>query len=92
MGNGFATIAKQQEDYAKLTATDPKEYPKKFEEQTIYWECKFEASDSADGVSAECGKAKVYKTKHDGDRAKECFAAQFGGLVSALLVLTGLMN
>ena len=92
MGNGFWTVAKAEEEYAKLTALDAKKYPKKFEKQSIFWECKFDASDSADGVSAECGKAKVYKTKHDGDRAKECFAAQFGGLVSALLVLTGLMN
>ena len=92
MDNGQWTIAKRKEEYEKKTATDPKEYPELFDYQLIFWECKFEGSDAEAGVSAECNKAKVLKTKHDGDRAKECFATQFGGLVSAILVLTGLMN
>ena len=62
------------------------------EEQAIFWECKFDTVAELADTSATCNKAKVAKTKHDGDRAKECFATKFGGLVSAILVLTGLMN
>ena len=62
-------------------------------QQKIFWEIEFDTqTDATKEVSGTSSKAKIAKTKHDGDRAKECFATQFGGLVSAILVLTGLMN
>ena len=60
------------------------------EMQMIFWECAFDSADVGTEVSADCTKAKLVKTKHDGTDAEKCFANK--GMVSALLMLVGLMN
>ena len=48
--------------------------PKIVETQDIFWPCEFDSADEGKEVTSSCGKPKLVKTKHDGDRAKECFA------------------
>ena len=86
---GGKTVEDAQADYDKNKSADE---PTIVEEQLIFWECEFDTADIAKETSATCAKPKLVKTKHDGTDAKKCFAAQFSGLVSAVLVLTGLMN
>ena len=56
----------------------------------IFWECAFDSADVGKEVNADCNKARLVKTKHDGKDAKKCFANN--GMISALLMLVGLMN
>ena len=88
---GGYTVEDWAVEYEKLRTTKT-EYVAIYDKQYIFWECEF-ATGTAE-VSATCGKAKLVKTKADKDfdDSKKCFASKFGGLVSALLVLTGLMN
>ena len=89
---GSKTVEDLLADYEKDKATT---YLSIYDKQGIFWECEFTTStEIGKELSSTCKKAKLVKTKHDKDfeNSEKCFASKFGGMVSALLVLTGLMN
>ena len=69
---GEMTVADHEAEMEKNP--DPNR-PKVVEMQAIFWECEFDSADVGAEVSATCKKPKLVKTKHDGDRAEECFAS-----------------
>ena len=90
---GHPTVDDMLAEYEKLRATDTTLLAI-YDNQHIFWECEFKTDTSGSEISTTCGKPKLVKTKHDKDfeDSVKCFANKLGGLVSAVLILAGLLN